>query len=91
MNIFEDKNVFRENLKKAMLSKGCRQIDLSRKTGIPVSTISRYMSGDILPKIDYTNRIALALNVNPMWLFGCEEAKVHEETYSFCPWCGKKL
>lgn len=91
MNVFEDKTVFSKKLKEAMTESRMKQIDVSNKTGIPISTISRYLSGEILPRIDYANRLAIALNVSPVWLFGYEESKVHEETYKFCPWCGKKL
>lgn len=91
MNVFEDKDVFRQRLVEAMADNKMRRTDISKKTGIPISTISRYVSGEILPRIDYTNRIANALNVNPMWLFGYEDSRAHEETFKFCPWCGKKL
>lgn len=91
MNIFEDKMLFSKRLKEEMSRTGIRAIDLSRKTGIPISTISRYTSGEILPRLDYANRIAIALGVKPMWLFGYEESAHDEERYVFCPWCGKRL
>ena len=91
MNVFEDKSVFSKRLKKAMEENGMSMTDVSKKTGIPISTISRYISERMLPRIDYANRIATALNVNPSWLFGYGESKRHEESYMYCPWCGKRL
>lgn len=90
MNIFEDRTVFSKRLKAQMLKTGNRHADLSKKTGIPISTISRYVSGEILPRIDYANRIATVLEVSPMWLFGYEEVESGKQ-YVFCPWCGKRL
>lgn len=91
MSVFEDKSVFSKRFKEEMLRTGDRQIDISRKTGIPISTISRYLSGEILPRIDNAIRIAKVLRVSPMWLFGYGEADRKEENYIFCPWCGKRL
>ena len=93
MNIFNDRTIFSKRLKEEMQRTGNRQIDISRATGIPISTISRYISGEIIPRIDYANRIAIALRVNPMWLFGYDddEKDKEQEQYLFCPWCGKRL
>jgi len=74
MNIFEDRTVFSRKLKEEMLRSGYRQTDISKKTGIPISTISRYLSGEILPGVDYANRIANVFGVKPMWLFGYEDS-----------------
>ena len=54
----------------AMQMSGKRQIDLSSETGLNKSTISRYVSGDCEPKADAINKLASALGVNEMWLWG---------------------
>ena len=54
----------------AMQMSGKRQTDLSNETGLNKSTISRYVSGDCEPKADAINKLASALGVNEMWLWG---------------------
>ena len=54
----------------AMQMAGKRQADLSNETGLNKSTISRYVSGQSEPKADAINRLASALNVSEMWLWG---------------------
>ena len=49
---------------------GLRPIDLSRKTGIPKSAISYYMSGRSVPKSDRIYLISQALDVSEAWLMG---------------------
>ena len=47
-----------------------RQTDLVAMTGLNKSTISRYCSGDAEPKADAISRLASALDVSEMWLWG---------------------
>jgi len=47
-----------------------RQTDLVDLTGLNKSTISRYCSGDVEPKADAINKLASALDVAEMWLWG---------------------
>ena len=54
----------------AMKMAGKRQADLSNETGLNKSTISRYVSGQSEPKADAISRLASALNVSEMWLWG---------------------
>lgn len=49
---------------------GDSQNDMSIKTKIPKSTISRYVNGSREPKQDKLSIIADAYNVNPVWLMG---------------------
>lgn len=93
MSIFEDKTIFSKRLAEAMKHRGMRQKDLVKATGITPSAMSRYLSCELLPRIENTKRIADALKVDPMWLFGFDDAvdMRREDTYNFCPWCGKHL
>ena len=54
----------------AMKMAGKRQTDLSNETGLNKSTISRYVSGECEPKADAIGKLASALNVSEMWLWG---------------------
>ena len=47
-----------------------RQADLVAETGLNKSTISRYCSGDAEPKAVAISKLAAALDVSEMWLWG---------------------
>ena len=59
-------------LRYAMDSTGKTQADLARATGISKATLSRYLSGQFEPKSDAVHKLATALNVAEMWLWGCD-------------------
>ena len=59
-----------ERLREALSNAKMKQIELSQKTGIDRGTISNYLSGKYEPKSDAINKMAIALNVNEMWLWG---------------------
>ena len=59
-------------LRKAMNISGKTQADLVRETGIGKSNLSRYISGKFDPKSDTVYKLANALNVAEMWLWGCD-------------------
>ena len=59
-------------LRKAMDIVGKSQADLVRETEISKGTLSRYLSGKFEPKQIAINKLALALNVSEMWLWGCD-------------------
>ena len=70
MNKMERVAATPERLKEAMRDAGKKQIDLARETGLSHSTISRYLSGAVEPRQDATHKLALALGVSEMWLWG---------------------
>ena len=49
-----------------------KQSDLVRETGISKGTLSRYLSGKFEPKQIAINKLAIALDVSEMWLWGCD-------------------
>jgi len=51
------------------------QVDLAKKIGISNVTISRYLSGDRIPRLDVIARIASAFNVSIDYLLGLSEQK----------------
>jgi transcriptional regulator with XRE-family HTH domain len=57
-------------LKEAMRLASKKQIDLARETGLSHSTISRYLSGAVEPRQDATHKLAIALGVAELWLWG---------------------
>lgn len=57
-------------LREAMNMAHKRQADLVADTGLNKSTISRYCSGDAEPKATAINKLATALDVSEMWLWG---------------------
>ena len=61
-----------DRLREAMRNTGKTQADLVRETGIGKSNISRYISGRFDPKSDSVHKLAVALNVSEMWLWGCD-------------------
>lgn len=57
-------------LREAMSATGKKQVDLVRETGIDKGSISNYLSGRYEPKSEAIYKLALALNVDEMWLWG---------------------
>ena len=59
-----------ERLREAMQAAGKKQVDLVRDTKLNRGTISRYLSGEVEPRQDAAHKLAVALNVSEMWLWG---------------------
>lgn len=59
-----------ERLREAMTITGKKQADLVRETGIDKGSISNYLSGRYEPKQEAIYKLAIALNVSEMWLWG---------------------
>lgn len=59
-----------ERLREAMQAADKKQVDLVRETGIERGAISRYLAGKYEPKQAAINKLAVALNVSEMWLWG---------------------
>lgn len=75
MNKMERVATTSDRLREAMHDAGKKQIDLSRETGLSHSTISRYLSGAVEPRQDATHKIATALGVAELWLWGYDVPK----------------
>lgn len=59
-----------QRLHTAMAMEHKRQADLVIATGLNKSTISRYCAGECEPKAEAISKLAEALNVAEMWLWG---------------------
>ena len=68
-----------DRLRQALEDKNIKQIELSQRTGIDRSRISRYLSGDYEPKQDAIHKMAKALNVSEMWLWGYDVPKTRTQ------------
>lgn len=55
---------FTMNLKKLMIEREMTAADIARKTGMTQATLSRYINGKRIPKINSVIKIAKALNVS---------------------------
>lgn len=60
----------KDRLKEAMRDVGKRQVDLVRDTGLNRGTVSRYLSGEVEPRQDAAHKLAVALGVSELWLWG---------------------
>lgn len=77
MSSFERIDTTANRIKEAMDSAGKRQADIVRETGIDKGALSHYLKGRYEPKQDVIYKLAVALNVSEMWLWGydCERER----------------
>ena len=59
-----------ERLQEAMQAAHMKQADLARATGLSKGGISNYVTGRYEPKSDIISKLAKALSVSEMWLWG---------------------
>lgn len=59
-------------LKYAMEKANLTQQDLVIKSGVDKTYISKYLNGKYMPNSKNASKLALALNVNPVWLMGID-------------------
>ena len=59
-----------QRLGEALARKGMKQSELVRASGIDSGAISRYLSGEYEPKSKAISKLAAALDVSEMWLWG---------------------
>lgn len=61
---------FKTRYRTALVMTGMKAVEISRKTGIPETTLSQYLSGYSKPKDKRLGILADALGVDPSWLMG---------------------
>lgn len=64
------KSTFSQRLQEIMDIKSVKQSDIVKKTGIPKSAISQYLSGKFEAKQDRVYLLAKMFNVSEAWLMG---------------------
>ena len=67
---FERIDTTANRLRTAMTNAGKKQIQLVRETGVDKGSLSHYLKGTYEPKQDVIHKLAKALNVSEMWLWG---------------------
>ena len=70
MSSFERIDTTANRIKLAMEKAGKKQADIIRETGIDKGSMSHYVKGKYEPKQDAIYKIAKALDVSEMWLWG---------------------
>ena len=76
------RDTFQNRLKEALRLRNIKPVELSEKTGISESLISKYLSGKAIARQNKLFKISVALDVNESWLMGYENQMVRE-TLSF--------
>ena len=66
-------NEFQNRVKKLMERDGISQRELAAQSGISESSISRYLSGELQPRMDILTNIAKVFGVTSSYLLGEEE------------------
>lgn len=70
MDDFKRSGTTATRLREAMDLRGVKQTELVQASGIDKGAISRYLSGAYEPKSGAISKLAVALNVSEMWLWG---------------------
>ena len=76
------KDTFQNRLKEALKIRNMKPVELSEKTGLSESLISKYLSGKAIARQNKLFKLAVALDVSEAWLIGYENRMVRE-TLSF--------
>ena len=79
MEIWPKSSTTSERLKQAMDKANMKQADLARATGLAKGGISNYVTGKYEPKSDVISKLAKALNVSEMWLWGYDVPMERED------------
>jgi len=70
MSEFRRSSTCAKRLQEALDLRGMKGAELARRTGLSKSTIGRYLSGEMEPKNKQNYKLARALDVSEMWLWG---------------------
>ena len=62
--------IIKDRLNEAMKLRGMNAKELSDKSGLAKSSVSRYLSGENIPRSIAIGKMATALNVSPAWILG---------------------
>ncbi len=68
-----------QRIRAAMNNAGKKQVDIVRETGIDKGALSHYLKGRYEPKQDVIHKLAKALDVSEMWLWGYDCPMVRPE------------
>lgn len=72
--------IIKDRLNEAMVLRSMTAAELSSKTGLNRSSVSRYLSGKSIPRSLAIGKMAQALNVSPAWVLGYDVPMESKET-----------
>ena len=62
--------IIKDRLNEAMQKRGITAAELAKLTGLNKSSVSRYLTGENIPRSLAIGKLAQALRVNPAWVLG---------------------
>jgi transcriptional regulator with XRE-family HTH domain len=62
--------IIKDRLNEAMQKRGITATELAKLTGLNKSSVSRYLTGENIPRSLAIGKLAQALRVNPAWVLG---------------------
>lgn len=68
--VLDNLYIIKERLNEAMKLRGMTAAELANKSGLAKSSVSRYLSGENIPRSIAIGKMANALNVSPAWILG---------------------
>ncbi|MBQ6148655.1 MAG: helix-turn-helix domain-containing protein [Oscillospiraceae bacterium] len=66
--------IIKDRLNEAMQKRGITAAELAQRTGLNKSSVSRYLTGENIPRSLAIGKLAQALRVNPAWILGYDVA-----------------
>ena len=72
---------FKERVKSLMKRDNISQKELAKLSGISEASVSRYLSGDLRPRMDILTNIAKVFNVSTSYLVGEVDNVVESDAY----------
>lgn len=62
--------IIKDRLNEALALRGMNATELAYKSGLNKSSVSRYLSGQMIPRSIAIGKMATALGVSPTWVLG---------------------
>ena len=62
--------IIKDRLNEAMRLRGMNLSELAERSGLNKSSVSRYLSGNMIPRSNAIEKMAVALTVSPTWVLG---------------------
>lgn len=62
--------IIKDRLNEALKLRGLTAADLAKKSGLAKSSVSRYLTGENIPRSIAIGKMATALDVSPAWILG---------------------
>lgn len=71
--------IIKDRLNEALKLRGMNISELAEKSGLNKSSVSRYLSGYMIPRSKAIEKMAIALKVSPAWVLGYDVTMDGEE------------